>query len=203
MWPLAHMHCVSCFPNLTVLPLLCRNSVIPIAVRWSLLQSLVYKWQLASKYPTYNIHILGLEENFQQPDVQTNCANQTPTHSRKKASGFLTSGLFPRILDCLLSLLPEIKMSPVCPKYTRRSFLTNELEKAWGFSCPLFGDYANSENREGQPYKGRKFLIMLVKYSHSEIQFEPLQNPTEQWPVYRLLKSQMGQLPGHHGLIKY
>lgn len=100
----------------------------------------------------------GLEENFQQPDVQTNCTNQIPTHSRKKASGFLTSGLFPRILDCLFSLLPEIKMSPVCPKYTRRSFLTKELEKAWGFPYPLFGDYANFKFREqgGTALQGEK-----------------------------------------------
>lgn len=147
----------------------------------------------------------GLEENFQQPDVQTNCTNQIPTHSRKKASGFLTSGLFPRILDCLLSLLPEIKMSPVCPKYTRRSFQQKNWRKPEAFltHCLETMQISNSESREGQPYKGRKFLILLVKYSHSETQFEPLQNPTEQWPVYRLLKSQMDQLSAHRGLIKY
>lgn len=53
-------------------------------------------------------------------------------------------------LQARLSLLQEIKRSPVWPEYSRKSFLTKELEEAWGFPYPLFGDYVDFKFRGGE-----------------------------------------------------
>lgn len=129
-----------------------------------------------------NIHNLGTWKNFPTASCTNNCTNQIPTLSKRKAPGVLTSRLFLRSLVCLLSLLQEIKRSPVWPEYSRKSFLTKELEEAWGFPYPLFGDYVDFKFRggEGAGIHGKKVSDHVGKT-------QPYRNPIWTYTMTTLL----------------